>query len=112
MSSIKKSAVLLYLTLALLGVLSAPLAAAQDAPIVQEEGEIQNLDIPNNNLVISGVVYKVALDAKIEIGGSYGAYTLLQPGMKVDFSYRMFDRDTREIFELSQLPDSYVLEQM
>ena len=113
MSSLKKSTFLLYLTLALLGSLSwISMAAAQDVPVIQEEGEIQEIDIPNNNLVIDGVVYSVALDAKVEIGGSYGAFTLLQPGMKADFSYRMFDRNTREIFELSQLPDSTPLQQM
>ena len=103
-----------WLLVLFLGVIAGTQAWAQTAndlaTQVQERGVIQALRLESNELVIDGVVFRVAYDARVEIRGSYGAFSMLQTGMKVEFSYRDFDIDTREIFELEQLPDNTEME--
>ena len=76
---------------------------------IETEGMIQSLNLAQNTLIISGLRYRVALDAEVEIGGSFGAYSMLQEGMKVMFVYRRIDHANREIIRVIQLSDSYRL---
>jgi hypothetical protein len=85
-------------------------AAWAEPPIVEAEGQIHQIDYGTNELVISGVAYRMAYDADVRVRGSHGAFTMLQNGMKVAFIFKR-ERDLREIFELEQLPDSTVLEE-
>ena len=78
---------------------------------VEEEGVIHELVVEANSLIISGVSFRVAYDARVQIRGTYGAFTLLRPGMKVKYLYRDYG-DDREIFEIEQLPDNTVLEEV
>ena len=84
---------------------------AQDVPEIEADGVIHEVLVETNRLIISGVRYQVAYDATVEIRGTYGAFTLLQTGMKVAFKYRAFDESTREIYEIAQLPDNSILEE-
>lgn len=92
-----------------IGLLGSPLGSAQFAD-VKGLGQIESIDIPANTLMISGFTYRVAIDARVEINGTFGAFTLLQPGMKVRFSFRNLSRTEREISSVEQLPNSTVIE--
>ena len=87
--------------------LLATFVAAQpfDVPLGERQGIIQELDFSRNSAIISGFQYDVSLTAKVEINGSYGAFTLLNEGMKVVFTYRQFETGRREITEMRQVAD-------
>lgn len=85
-------------------VTTAPAFAADGDRIEVTQGEVQALDFGTSTSVISGVSYAVAPDARIEIAGTYGAFTMLTVGMDVEFSFRRFDDGRRVIIELEQLP--------
>ena len=89
----------------------ASIAVADDFSVIEDQGQIHSLDFGSNSLNISGVSYTVAIDADVEVDGTYGAYTMLQEGMRVEFVYRRFDEKSREITAISELPDSYQLEE-
>ena len=79
---------------------ASALAAEFDVPEIEAEGLVQAVDFGNNEAVISGVVYHFPIGAKIEITGTYGAFTMLEPGMKVEFIFEKHDDSRREVIEL------------
>ena len=101
----------------LLGALTLLLAASNvtamqyDAPQVERRGVVQELNISTYEIIISGHRYQVSQTAEVEIAGSFGAYTLLQPGMRVVFEYLRFDDGRREILRMRELLPNEVLEQ-
>jgi hypothetical protein len=101
----------------LLGALILLFAAASvqamqyDAPRVERRGVVQELNIGGYEIIISGHRYYVSQTAEVEIAGSFGAYTMLQPGMRVVFEYLRFDDGRREIFRLRELLPNEALEQ-
>ena len=80
-------------------------ASAQEYNLAEAEnyGVIQELRPSLNDILIHGLDYNVSLTAEVEIGGTYGAYTLLQPGMRVFFRYHQHDDGRRVIFYLREL---------
>jgi hypothetical protein len=98
------------------GALATP-AFAQDSQVAVEaalaeaEGQIHAVELGSNTIVIDGIRFKVALDVNVEIRGSYGAFSMLTPGMKVLYEYRIYAEDELEIVDIEQLPDNTVLEQ-
>jgi hypothetical protein len=86
-------------------------AAYAESPIVDETGVIQSIDYGENRSVISGATYSFAIDVKVQIGGSFGAMTMLSPGMKLEFTYLLHEDRLPEVTEVIQLPDSYPLEE-
>ena len=95
-----------WVGLALFAFASGAGPAAADERIETTEGQIHALDFESSMLLISGVTYYIALDAKVEIGGTYGAPTMLANGMNVRFTFRRYDDGKREIIELEELPDN------
>ena len=93
----------------LIGLLGSPVGWAQYLE-VESDGEIEKVDIAANTLMISGLNYRVAADANVEIGGTFGAFTMLKSGMKVRMLNRHISRTEREIIELETLPDSTIIE--
>ena len=83
----------------------APCASADDDfQILSWQGVIETVDAPANQIVVGGVRYAVAADANIEIGGSYGALTLLQPGMNVQILVRRYIGDgSQAIIDVKEL---------
>jgi hypothetical protein len=83
----------------------APIASADDDfQILSGQGGVESIDVPANQIVIGGVRYNVAVDANVEIGGSYGAFTLLQPGMNVKFLMRRYvGNGQTDIIDLQEL---------
>jgi hypothetical protein len=63
-------------------------------------GVIEKLEIESSSIIIGGLRYEVPLDARIEIHGTYGAFTMLEEGMNAVFTYRIIDDHHREITEL------------
>jgi len=90
--------------LALVAFASGARLAAADG-IETAEGTIHEIDNGDSMLLISGVTYYIAFDAKVEIGGSYGAPTMLTQGMNVRFTFHRYDDGRREITEIEELPD-------
>ena len=75
-------------------------------PVRQAEGVIQKLDFGAGEMIINGMSYKVSPSANVSIRGSYGAFTMLQKGMKVKFVYTMYSNEHLEITSLDQMPDN------
>jgi hypothetical protein len=90
--------------LALFAFASGAAPAAADG-IETTEGQIHEIDNATSMLLISGVTYYIAVDAKVEIAGTFGAPTMLTPGMNVRFTFHRHDDGRREIIEIAQLPD-------
>jgi hypothetical protein len=86
-------------------------ALEYDAPRVLRSGVVQELDIARYEIIISGHRYQVSRTAQVEIAGSFGAYTLLKPGMRVRFEYLRFDDGKREIFRVRELLPNETLEE-
>lgn len=80
-------------------------------PETERTGMVQAVELESSSLIISGYRYRVALDAHVEIDGTYGAYSMLRPGYKVRFIYKVISGVEREIVELQTLPSSAVLEE-
>ncbi len=82
-------------------------AAAQyegNFPLAEGAGVIQELDFAAQTMVIDGMRYEVAVDVKVEIGGSYGAYTLLETGMNVYIEFLRISDEERRIVLVRELP--------
>lgn len=101
----------LALVLLILTALTGGQGWAQDVDLIEEEGILHEIAFETNEVIINGVEYRVAYDAKVEIRGSYGAFTMLQPGMKLQYQYRRHSDTEREIFDIRQLPDNTALEE-
>ena len=79
-------------------------SADDDFQILSRQGVIETVDVQANQVVIGGVRYNVAPDANVEIGGSYGAFTLLQPGMSVNILMRRYvSNGAVDIIDLKEL---------
>ena len=99
--------VLVLLTMMLFGTYSH--GAEYNAPEGYREGEIHSLDFGNSTMVLQGQTYHVSPTARVEIAGSYGAFTMLQPGMRIAARFLRYDNGRREIFEVVEVPDNQEL---
>jgi hypothetical protein len=89
--------------LLLVGLVLGP-AAVADLPVASDAGEVQSLDFSAGKLIIGGLRYHMEVGAKVEIGGSYGAFTMLEPGMRVRFDYLVVSPSERRIVLIQELP--------
>ena len=96
--------------LAALALCSTAQAQQYNAPEVSRSGVIEFVDISANELIVEGNRYSMNPSAEVEIGGSYGAFTMLNSGMRIEFQYRRFDDGRREIFYVRELMSSESLE--
>lgn len=106
------------LTMILLLALGAwlPLAAGAQSsrdiyPLSSQAGTIDEIDYGSSTLVVGGYLYGVAGDVEVEIGGSYGAFTMLRPGMRIAFEYLHISGSERLIVLVRELPDGVLLEE-
>ena len=81
-----------------------------NAPEARRFGIIHEIDIANYEIIIEGYRYQMSQTAEVEIAGTYGAFTMLSPGMRVEFNYLRFDDGRREIFRVRELMDGEILE--
>jgi hypothetical protein len=92
----------------------APLASADDDDFSVEsrQGPVESLDTSKGTIVVGGVIYDVAADANVRLGGSYGAFTLMTPGMNVKIMMKRYlDTGRREIIDIEELPPGVVPQQ-
>jgi hypothetical protein len=94
----------------LVGLVGPALGWAQ-FPESERSGVVQAVELDSSSLIISGTRYRVALDAHVEIDGTYGAYSMLHPGTKVRFVCKVVSGEEREIVEIQTLPSSTALEE-
>ena len=90
-------------------------ATAQSAdgyPLAESAGVIQELSLEAQTVVIDGMRYQVALDADVEIGGSFGAFSMLATGMRVHFEFLRISASERRIVRLRELPPEVQLEEV
>ena len=87
------------------------LAYAQVAPIAETRGSIDELRFADNTMLIGGTLYSVSSAARVEIGGTYGAFTMLKEGMNVDVEFYQFNDGTREIIMIRELLRGEVVEE-
>lgn len=81
-------------------------------PTATTYGVVQELDFDRSEMIVSGTRYGVAVDVKVEIGGSYGAFTLLRPGMKIRYAYLVISPSEREIIEIREIPPNAHMEEV
>jgi len=74
-------------------------------------GTIQQLDFGAGSMIVDGSRYYITPELHVEIGGSYGAFTMLKVGMKIQLVYRLVSGTQRDVIEIYQLPDNFVLEE-
>ena len=58
---------------------------------LEDSGVIDELDIVAHKVSINGYIYDVSPTVKVEIAGSYGAFTMLEAGMGVVFEAEEYD---------------------
>ena len=81
-------------------------------PTATQYGVVQELDFNRSEMIVSGTRYRVAIDAHVEIGGSFGAFTLLRPGMKIRYAFLVISPSEREIVEVLEIPPDAPMEQV
>ena len=89
---------------AILLTLGALTVQAQEFPMSESQGTIDSIDLGKRVVVISGYRYRPGYDLNVEIAGSYGAFTMLQPGMKVRIAYRVKSGTERELVSVQEMP--------
>jgi hypothetical protein len=104
----ERVALLLILWLGLFGQ-----AAAQPAgfAVASRSGVVEALELDASSMIVSGYRYHVDLDTRVEIGGSYGAYTMLEPGMRIRFEYFVISPSERRMVLIQELPANVVLDE-
>ena len=87
-------------------ILIAPIAGAADDDfrIESRQGSVESADYNANRMIVGGVSYDVAVGASVELGGSYGAFTMITPGMNVEILIRRYiDSGRREVIDVKEL---------
>jgi len=69
--------------------LGASAVNAQDflAPEAEGSGEIQDLDFGTYRAVVNGTNYDVSPTVQVQINGTFGAFTMLEEGMFIEFTF-------------------------
>lgn len=92
---------------------SVSLAASSISALAPEkdmDGTIQALDFGAGTMIFEGTRFHMAPELEVEIRGSYGAFTLLETGMKATVTYRVISESERHAIRIVQLPDNFRLE--
>ena len=76
----------------------------QSVVLSEFQGIIDELNFGQSTIQISGYDYPVSQTVKVEIAGTYGAFTMLTKGMRVRFLYNEYDDGSRLITEIIQDP--------
>lgn len=83
----------------------------QDGTLFHEQGIVHEIDYGGQTAYISGLDYEFAADARVQINGTFGAWSMLVTDMKVDFLFREESQQRRTIVELYQLPSDYPIDE-
>ena len=77
---------------------------SEDETLVHDQGILRHVDFSSQSVIIGGLEYYFALDARVQIDGGPGAWSMLQEDTKVEFLYRPDSNVRRTIIELHTLP--------
>ncbi|MCR9258642.1 MAG: hypothetical protein NXH95_02900 [Pseudomonadaceae bacterium] len=91
-----KHALQLAVLFLLLGV-SAVNAQEFLAPEAESSGEIQGLDFGTYRAVVNGTDYDVSPTCQVQINGTFGAFTMLEEGMFIEFTFLHYADGARVI---------------
>jgi hypothetical protein len=86
-------------------------ASAAVAAEKTKTGTIQQLNFGDGSMIVDGYRYDSTPEIRVEIAGSYGAFTMLQVGMKVQIVYRLVSGTQRDLVEITQIPDNFTIEE-
>lgn len=87
------------------GLLLGNSVAAQGLGAEMESlGQIDRMVLGEQQMVVDGRTYSAGPGLQVEIAGTYGAFTLLQPGMRVYLRYLQHNDGRRELLEVRELP--------
>lgn len=78
---------------------------------MESQGQVEQLHFGEQQLQISGRTYDVGPGLQVEIDGTYGAFTLLQSGMKVYLRFVQHADGRREVLEIRELAPGDLLEE-
>lgn len=101
------------LVLMILAFGSAPLSVvgAEMDDVLVGIGYLDDLADDRSSLIIEGIRYLPAPDIVVQVGGSVGALSMLQSGMKVLYRYRRSTDGPRELMEVRQIPPATSIEE-
>lgn len=97
--------------LCLLACLPVAVQATGTYALATDSGRIEELDFAGSTMIVGGLRYRVAVDANVEIAGSYGAFTMLEPGMRIYYEYEVISRTERRVVLIRELPQGVRLEE-
>lgn len=90
--------------ISLLVLLSSVVNAQQyNPPEAEGEGRIAELNFGNNSMVVGGYDYQVSDAVQVQINGSYGAFTMLEEEMLIEFTFQRFDDGVRRIVTINEV---------
>ena len=89
---------------------SAVQGAQYNPPEVNRSGIIESIDFSNSEMVVEGNRYSVSWTVDVEIGGTYGAFTMLNPGMRIEFVYLRHEAGQRVVMSVRELLPNETLE--
>jgi hypothetical protein len=76
---------------------------AVQEPRMVRRGIIDSVDLAGPSYVIDALRYGIATDAVVQVGGSFGAPTMLRPGMRVEFLFQGAGAEDRVIVAIREL---------
>ena len=82
----------------------SPAFESRDATLFHDAGVVHRIDYGAHTALIGGLEYHFVSNARVQINGKLGAWSMLVPDMKVDFIYIEEGPTRRTIVELYQLP--------
>lgn len=95
----------------LLGTLAVSASASDlNAPLRTKVGVVQEIDLGGSTMIVEGMRYSVAFDAHVEINGTYGAFSMLEVGMQIEYTYEVHSETERRIVEILHIPASFSIE--
>lgn len=94
------------LSLVLLGCFFAAPVHAGERATEEMGGTINEINIANGSMIVGGRLYWAGADLKVEINGTYGAFSMLRPGMYINMHYRLKPGPQREVFEVREVMHS------
>ncbi len=87
----------------LLGWLSASSVYAVDYETESDSGRIEKVNLDQGTMMVDGRLYWTGPDLQVEINGSYGAFTMLKPGMFIEMEYRIKLGEQRELYKVQEV---------
>ena len=87
-------------------------AAQADGPLRTKVGIVRHIDLAASTVIVEGTRYQVAPDAEVELRGSYGAFSMLEVGMQIEYTYEVHSETERIIVEIKQIPDNFTIERV